>query len=118
MRVDPQGAKVLLCLQPTDMRKSFDTLAALIQESLRHDPFSGQCFVFRNKAGNRIKILAWDGSGLTLYYKRLESGQFVWPALNAKGHFVMHAIQLQALLEGMDWRRIQNTEVTKPTVAA
>lgn len=118
MRIDPQGAKVLLCLQPTDMRKSFDTLAALIQETLMADPFSGQCFVFRNKAGNRIKILTWDGSGLALYYKRLESGQFVWPALNHEGCFVMHAIQLQALLEGMDWRRVQTPAIKKPVFAA
>jgi transposase len=75
----PAGAKVWLAAGATDMRKGFDGLAALIQMELAEDPFSGQLFVFRGRAGDRVKILWWDGDGLCLFAKRLERGRFVWP---------------------------------------
>ena len=56
------------------MRKGFDGLAALVQMQLAEDPFSGQLFVFRGKAGNRMKSLWWGGDGLCLFAKRLERG--------------------------------------------
>lgn len=62
--------------QPTDMRKSHDGLAALCQQTMGCNPLSGQVFVFMNKRRDRVKSLFWDGSGLCLYYKRLERGQF------------------------------------------
>lgn len=118
MRLDGQPGRVYLCLQPTDMRKSFDGLAALVQEQLQENPFSCHWFVFRGKRGDRIKVLAWDGSGLTLFYKRLEDGTFVWPQLNRRGVFQMSVLQLNALLEGLDWRRIVERDTKTPTVAA
>ena len=67
--------RVFLAVQPTDMRKSFDTLAALVQETLRLDPLSGHLFVFRGRRADRVKILWWDTQsrlrGL-VYYRRLE----------------------------------------------
>jgi len=100
------------------MRKSFDGLSALVQEQLQENPFSSHWFVFRSKRGDRVKVLAWDGSGLTLFYKRLEEGTFVWPQLNRRGAFQMSVVQLNALLEGMDWRRIIERETKVPTLAA
>ena len=58
--LNASAAKIYLCLDPTDMRKSFDTLAALVREHLQGDPQSGTWFVFRGKQGNRLKILYWD----------------------------------------------------------
>src|SRR5205823_10498583 len=75
----PAGVKVWLAAGATDMRKGFDGLAALVQTQLADDPFSGQLFVFRGKAGDRVKILWWSGDGLCLFAKRLERGRFVWP---------------------------------------
>lgn len=118
MRLDGRPGKVFLCLQPTDMRKSFDGLSALVQAQLQENPFSSHWFVFRSKRGDRVKVLAWDGSGLTLFYKRLEEGTFVWPQLNRRGVFQMSVVQLNALLEGMDWRRIIERETKVPTLAA
>ncbi|WP_010583112.1 IS66 family insertion sequence element accessory protein TnpB [Schlesneria paludicola] len=66
------GTKVYLCLTPTDMRKSFDTLAALEWEHLQGDLLSGTWFVFRGKQGNRLKILYWDRDGYAVWQKRLE----------------------------------------------
>ena len=72
-------AKIYLCLDPTDMRKSFDTLAALVSEHLQGDPQSGTWFVFRGKQGNRLKILYWDRDGYAVWQKRLEQGTFEFP---------------------------------------
>lgn len=71
--------KVWVATTPIDMRKSFDTLAAVVEKFLRHDPRSGNLFVFRNKAGHLAKVLWWDQQGWTIYYKRLERGAFSFP---------------------------------------
>ncbi len=73
------AAKIHLCLDPTDMRKSFDTLAQLVRDHLKGDPQSGSWFVFRGKRGDRLKILYWDGDGYALWQKRLEVGTFEIP---------------------------------------
>jgi transposase len=72
--------RIYFCTQPTDMRKSFDSLAALVRDWLGHDPLSGHLFVFRSRRGDRVKLLWWDRDGLTLYYRRLEEGTFRFPA--------------------------------------
>ena len=100
----PVGVKVWLAAGATDMRKGFDGLAALVQTQLAEDPFSGQLFVFRGKAGDRVKILWWSGDGLCLFAKRLERGRFVWPQAT-HGVVSLSAAQLSMLLEGIDWRR-------------
>ena len=66
---------------PTDMRRGFDALAGIVQQVMAHDPFSGAWFVFRNRRGDRLKILWWDGTGYCLLYKRLERGTFPMPRL-------------------------------------
>ena len=99
-----QSSRVFLCVTPTDMRKSFDSLAALVAEELGGDPFSGHWFVFRSKRGDRVKILAWDRDGLTLYYKRLEEGVFRFPSAGdpkAK-RFEVTAEELSLLLWGIE----------------
>ena len=98
----PAGVKVWLAAGATDMRKGFDGLAALVQTQLAEDPFSGQLFVFRGKAGDRVKILWWSGDGLCLFAKRLERGRFVWPQAT-HGVVSLSAAQLSMLLEGIDW---------------
>lgn len=72
--------RIYVCLTPTDMRKSFDSLAAVVREGLGYDPLSGHLFVFRSRRGDRVKLLWWDRDGLTLYYRRLEQGTFRFPA--------------------------------------
>jgi transposase len=65
---------IYLCLAPTDMRKSFDSLAALVRDEPKGDLFSGSLFVFRSKRRDRIKLLHWDADGFMLRMKRLERG--------------------------------------------
>jgi transposase len=67
----PAGVRVLVATKPVDFRRGADSLAALVREQLKHDPFSGTIFIFRSKRADRLKILAWDGSGLVLFWKRL-----------------------------------------------
>jgi transposase len=100
----PAGVKVWLVAGATDMRKGFDGLAALVQTQLEEDAFSGQLFVFRGRAGDRVKILWWSGDGMCLFAKRLERGRFVWPQAT-HGSVILSAAQLSMLLEGIDWRR-------------
>ena len=71
--------RIYLCLAPTDMRKSFDSLAALVRDELKGDPFSGSLFVFRSKRRDRIKLLYWDTDGFMLWTKRLERGIYEFP---------------------------------------
>lgn len=74
--------RIYVCLAPTDMRKSFDSLAAVVREGLGYDPLSGHLFVFRSRRGDRVKLLWWDRDGLALYYRRLEKGTFRFPTAN------------------------------------
>lgn len=104
----PSGVRVWLAAGVTDMRKGFGGLAALIQESLTEDPFSGHVFVFRGKRGDLVKLLWWSGDGLCLFAKRLERGRFVWPNATS-GAVHLTAAQLSMLLEGIDWRRPERT---------
>lgn len=63
----------------TDLRKSIDGLALIVQMKFQLDPFSNNLFIFCNKNRDKIKILQWEYSGFWLYYKRLEKGTFKWP---------------------------------------
>lgn len=99
----PPGVRVWLAAGVTDMRKGFDGLAALVQQTLSLDPFSGQIFAFRGRRGDLLKLLSWDGQGLCLYAKRMEKGRFVWPRAT-DGAVSLTAAQLSMLLEGIDWR--------------
>lgn len=106
----PPGTRVWLAAGVTDMRKSFDGLAALVQQSMGHNPFSGHVFVFRGRRGDRIKVLWFSGDGMCLFAKRLEEGKFVWPQA-ASGVVHLTAAQLSMLLEGIDWRAPKRTQM-------
>ena len=63
----------------TDMRKSIDGLAAIVQQNFKLDVFSGSLFLFCGKRCDRIKALLWEEDGFVLLYKRLENGKYKWP---------------------------------------
>jgi transposase len=111
------GVKVMVATKPVDFRKGGDGLAALVREQLRHDPFSGTIFVFRSKRADRLKILAWDGSGLILLWKRLEKNAFRWPPVS-EGVMRLSASQLAALMDGLDWSRLQTRDIAQPTATS
>ena len=95
---------VYLATAPTDLRKAFDGLAALVRQSLGQDPLSGSLYVFCNRRRNRIKILFWESSGYWLCIKRLEAGTFRWPgADSACARYSREELTL--LLGGIDLSR-------------
>jgi transposase len=105
--------RVFLCTLPTDMRKSFDTLAALVEAHLGQDALSGDLFVFRSRRGDRIKLLWWDEDGYAIWYKRLEEGSFVLPAADGKRArvgehgLVLRPAELAMLLDGLDLSNVR-----------
>ena len=117
--------RIFVCTLPTDMRKSFDSLAAVVQEHLSQDPLSGDLFVFRSRRGDRLKLLYWDEDGYALWYKRLEEGSFVLPMADGQRSsvgphgLVMRPAELAMLLEGLDLARLKrHKRYQRPTAAA
>jgi transposase len=99
----PPIAKIYLCTVPADMLKSFDGLCGLIRTWLQGDPLSGDVYVFRNKTGDRIKILTFEGDGLAIFYKRLEAGTFRIPlAVDDSGTVTARTADLPMLQAGVD----------------
>ena len=117
MILPPAGRmRVLVATRPVDFRKGMDGLAALAQEQLQLDPFSGAVLVFRAKRADRVKLLLWDGSGRVLIGKRLDEGRFAWPAVK-DGVMTLSTAQLAALFKGLDWRRVHARRTRRPSLA-
>jgi len=91
--------RILAYSEPVDMRKSFDGLVAVVQGVLREDPLSGSLYVFFNRRGNQLKLVAWDRTGYCLFAKRLESGRFRLPSDEAKQELNESALKL--ILDGI-----------------
>ncbi len=116
--IGPSGnVRVLVATKPVDFRKGAEGLAALVRERMRSDPFSGVVYVFRAKRADRVKLIFWDGSGVVLVSKRLENDKFRWPTIQ-DGVMRLSVAQLQALLEGLDWRRVHEPRRTRVPAAA
>lgn len=100
------GLKVLVALEPCDLRKGFGGLETLVQERLGEDLRQGALFVFCNRRHTRLKMLYWDGSGLWLLIKRLEQGTFSWPkAIDPQTTKLKLAPEALAMLtDGIDLR--------------
>jgi transposase len=114
----PAGTRVVLAIRPVDFRKGAHALAALAQQVLAEDPFSGAVIVYRAKRSDRIKILVWDTSGLVLIWKQLNEGSFRWPPI-VDGTMKLSPVEFAALFDGLDWTRVQTTKpIHKPVVPA
>jgi transposase len=115
----PPQLRVFLCTRPTDMRKSFDGLLALAQEHLARDVLQGGLFVFVNRRRDRVKILTWEGDGLSIYYKRLEVGTFQIPAGAARAAGLeLDATELSLLLSGVDLASVKRRKRYRRAVSA
>ncbi|WP_148229607.1 IS66 family insertion sequence element accessory protein TnpB [Alkalihalophilus pseudofirmus] len=93
--------RVYLAKGSTDLRKSIDGLAAIVQESFQLDPFSPCLFVFCNRQRDKIKILHWEHNGFWLYYRRLEKGTFTWPDDSSSSPQMISHRQFRWLLDGL-----------------
>ena len=101
----PNPGQIWLCVQPVDLRRGIDGLSALVEQALGQSPCAGSAFVFRNAAGNRLKLLLWDGNGVWLCQRRLHQGHFFWPK-PGDGSFAVTQAQWQWLVAGVDWQRL------------
>ena len=99
----PASVRVYVCLNPCDMRRSFDGLHALVRDHLALDPFAGHLYLFANRRKDRLKILYWDRDGFAIWAKRLEQGAYVLPCGEADSRGCQISMdELGALLSGID----------------
>jgi len=96
------GRRIWLCLEPTDMRRSFDGLSAMVSNHLGENPTSGHWFVFINRRRTQIKLLAFEGDGYCVWSKRLEQGQFAGFSADGTTKRALCHTEFLALPEGVD----------------
>ena len=100
----PSGVEIYLALEPIDMRLSFDRLSGLAKEHIGYDARSGALFVFFGRRKDALKVLFFDGSGMVIFYKRLDRGRFQIPEATHSDvrHVEVDDATLEALLDGID----------------
>jgi len=103
----PEGqVRVWLCTEPTDMRRSFDSLSGMVKHQLGEDPLSGALFVFINRRKTQMKVLYFERSGYCIWSKRLVQGQFNYRS-STGGKRELNWLQLQLLLEGIEVKKMR-----------
>jgi transposase len=100
----PAGVEVFIALDAIDLRWGFDRLAGLVQERLGGASRSGALFVFRGRRAEALKVLFFDGTGLCVFYKRLDRGTFRWPEARHPDDTSLRVDEgtLEALLDGIE----------------
>jgi transposase len=98
----PPSVRIFAALGATDLRRGMDSLSALVRERFGLEPLSGHLFLFRNRRGDRLKILVWDRSGFWVLYKRLERGTFAWPTSTSGETTELRSSELMLLLSGAE----------------
>ena len=111
------AVRVYLAAEPTDMRKSFDGLSALVEHCFGKDPLSGHLFVFHNRRGNHIRVLFWDRTGYAILGKKLARGRFhlARPVPAGATHVEVEAAELSLMLEGIDLSESSRRVRWRPT---
>jgi transposase len=111
----PVGAEIYVALEPVDMRLSFDRLAGFAKERVGYDARGGALFVFFGRRRDALKVLFFDGSGMCIFYKRLDRGTFKLPEPPSEGaqHVEIDDATLEALLDGIEVAA--ETKLKKPT---
>ena len=106
--------RVFVATQPIDFRTGVHGLVALVAKELQANPYGGDVFVFRSKRSDRLKLLAFDGTGIVLATKWLEEGKFVWPPIQS-GTLRLTATQLAMLFDGLgEWLRVAPQLTKRP----
>ena len=99
----PPDTRVYLRVGVTDLRLAYEGLSHLVVKVIKSEPTSGHLFVFCNRARNKVRCRFWDGSGLWVATKRVESGTLDWPKSGDAAQEV-NAKQLMMLIEGFETR--------------
>jgi transposase len=100
----PPSVRVYVAAEPTDLRKSFNGLSAMVAQRFGHDPLCGHLFVFRNRRADQIRVLFWDRTGYMIVGKKLARGRFhlANEVPNGATHIEVEAAELSLMLEGFD----------------
>jgi transposase len=98
---------IWLSLAPADMRSGMDSLLSRVVQSFDSGAVQHSAYIFTNKAASRLKVLVYDGAGIWLCSRRLQSGRFVWP-INEMGHITISGHQLQWLIAGAPWQPLNH----------
>jgi transposase len=102
----PASIRIFLAREPADMRRSFTGLCGLVRDQLGADPLSGHLYCFRNKRGDKLKMIYFDRTGLAIWYKRLEQGRFHWPPCAARS-VELNVAEVAFMLEGVDLKGVK-----------
>lgn len=97
------GIQIYVSMAAIDMRKSIDSLSALVSQEFNDDPQSGHLFIFFNRCRDKTKIIYWDRNGYVLHYKRMEKNRFVVPSLTGRTQLIITETQLNGLLAGLNF---------------
>lgn len=106
----PSPTQIWCAIEAVDMRMGMDGLSLQVQQALGKSPCDGSAYAFRNRRGNRLKLLVWDSTGVWLCQRRLHEGSFVWP----KAGDVVCALSMTQwnwLVAGVDWQRLAAADV-------
>jgi transposase len=101
---------------PTDMRKGFNGLCAIVTDAFGKDVLEGDYFVFLNRPRNRCKILYWDRDGLVVWAKRLERGSFQMPAERDAASLAIEvdSVTLAMMIGGVDLQTAKRRQRYRP----
>ena len=110
-----KAEKLYIACGYTDMRKSIDGLASMVQQNFQLNPFQNSLFLFCGRRRDRMKALYWEGDGFVLLYKRLESGNFQWP-MSAEAVRTITIQEFRCLLEGLTIDKPKAVKRLSPTV--
>jgi transposase len=105
-------AAIWIAVEPMDMRVGIDGLSLRVQQALGKSPCDGSAYVFRNRRGDRLKVLLWDGNGVWLCQRRLHQGRFVWPRADTP-IWSLELAHWQWLITGVDWQRLSAKPVAE-----
>lgn len=114
----PPAVRVFVASSPTDLRKGFDSLSALVQSAFGHDPLGGHLFVFHNRRADQVRILFWDRTGYCIVAKRLSRGRFHFPERLEGACAEMDAAELSLILEGIDLTNARRSKRWRPAKRA
>ena len=98
----PPAVRIYLAMGATDPRRAVDGLSVVVRERFGLESLSGHVFVFRNRRGDRLKMLLWDRSGFWVLYERLERGTFAWPREPEGRPVTTGSRELPVLFAGLD----------------
>lgn len=119
LQITPQH-RLLIAIEPIDFRSGIDRLAALCQQKLSEDPFSGTLFIFTNRRHTSVRILSYDGQGFWLCQKRFSSGKLKWWPRTTQEASMIRAVELIIMLQQgnpqeahvpLDWRRLSSQQL-------